>query len=133
MSVVLVVEERAERHECDNHGNIRNIEKLLSAKSIDQNGCNEGGDEVHNANNDCAKVFVDGAASVFEDGHGVENNSVDTRELLEKHQAQGNHEWLQVATLQQIEYGVLRCVSLGIAMRFDDSFKLWFHVSLLSS
>lgn len=111
---VLVVEEGSKCHQCDDHRYAGNVKQNLSAESINQNGRDESGNEVDHADNDRAQVLVDGAAGVFEDGHGVENDGVDTRQLLEEHQAQRDGQRLQIAAFQQLKDGVLWCMAFGL-------------------
>jgi hypothetical protein len=48
----------------------------------------ESGDELNSSNNVCSKVTIDGTIGSIEDGNGVENDSIDSTELLKDHDCQ---------------------------------------------
>lgn len=100
MTLVFVVEEATKSHQSDNHGNVRDVQKHFSTETINQNCGDESCNEVDNTDDNRAKILIDCAASVFEDRYGVENDGINTRQLLEEHQAERYKKGLQVASFE---------------------------------
>lgn len=132
-AVVFHVEEPTERHQRDDHGNVRDVQEHLSAEAIDQQGGDEGRDKVHHTDDDRAEVLVDGGAGVLEDLYGVEDDGVDTGQLLEEHQAERDQQRLEVGLFEEVQHGALRGMSFGVLVRLDDTLQFRINVGLLSA
>ncbi|CAG5101241.1 Protein of unknown function [Cotesia congregata] len=92
--VDLHVEVDSEDEGSKTHGNAGDQEQHSPAKSVDNQRADEDSDHLHGSNDDCRYAGVQGASSGFEDGARVENNRVDSAELLEEHQPESDHQSL---------------------------------------
>lgn len=92
--VDLHVEVDSEDEGSQAHGNAGNQEQHSPAETIDNQRADEDSDHLHGSNDDCRDAGVQGASSGFEYGARVENNRVDSTELLEEHQPESDQQSL---------------------------------------
>lgn len=98
----LDIKESSECHERQHNQHARHIKEELSSQAVDQHVGEEGGEEVHHADDDGWQVVVDGGTWHLEDRHGVEDDSIDARQLLEEHEPHGQQEGLGILAFEKV-------------------------------
>ncbi|CAL7946700.1 unnamed protein product [Xylocopa violacea] len=158
-STRLHVEERTEREQGQTHRHTAYVKQHLSTQFVDHRRRDERRDKVNDTHDDGGNVLVDAASSVLKHTSrndvlfarleryqryeqslcylknldGIEYDRVDSRQLLEEHQAERDQKRFQMTLLEEYHERALRHVAFTFDVQFLDGGQLVGDIGALAS